>query len=558
MRKEEFTHFFLIPILIGAIGGLAAILFRHIVSLFSWLHTSLDFLNNNYFYLITMPIIFYISNLLISKFLIDQSNVTIDNVAKRIALMHGRFSHVRGFLVLLLSSLSIGFGAPVGREGPIAKLGGIMSELFSKAIHAQRVNMPIYLSAGVSSAIAATFNAPIAGIIFGLEIIIGKINSYIVIPLIIACTTATVVSDHFIGDFTAFYVPKIEYSDSYFIYIPFLAIFFALLSLLMLTMLKRLNKVRVSYGKNWKFVAAAIGFVVGVIIVLVPEVKGVGYDAVSQIFGKGYPSHIAFEIFLAKIFVVALSVGAGIFGGLMSPSIFIGAFAGYWAGTLLPDASIDPYAFALVGSAAILAGVSKAPLRATVIVTELTHSYQLLPPMLMAAAITGYILSKFEPGSYFKRCLIQKGIDLENNLVDNFFKTFKIEDFTRDIQPLNPSTQIKRVRKLFKKYKTRYLPVVDQNGKLIGVVSLRDVRKTYLTNEHQKSVEEIMSKKPFSITQERKKEQIFKAFSTLDANNIPYTKEDGTYLGMISLDKILSEISFLEKQYEIDDKPKLL
>jgi len=558
MHKEEFVHFFLLPILIGIIGGLSAILFRKFISVFSWLFHSLDLFHSNYFYLITMPIIFYISNLLISKFLIDQSNVTIDNVAKRIALMQGKFSHTRGFLVLLLSSLSIGFGAPVGREGPIAKLGGLISEIFLKAIHAQKVNMPIYLSAGVSAAISATFNAPIAGIIFGLEIIIGKINSYIVIPLIIACTTATVISDHFIGDFTAFYVPKIEYSDSYFLYIPFLALFFAFLSLFMITMLKKLNKIRISYGKKWKFIAAGIGFIVGLIIVFVPEAKGVGYDAVSHIFGKGYPSHIAFEIFVAKIFVVALSVGAGIFGGLMSPSIFIGAFAGYWAGTLLPDISTDPYAFALVGSAAILAGVSKAPLRATIIVTELTHSYQLLPPMLMASAITGYVLSKFEPGSYFKRCLIQKGIDLENYMVDNFFQTFDVEEFTEKIQPLNPSTQIKRIKKIFKRFKSNYLPVVDENNKLIGIVSLKDIRKTYLSNERHKTIDQIMTKKPFSITDENTKNNIFKAFSTLNANYVPYTTKDGTYIGMINLSKILSEITFLEQQYEIDDKPKLL
>ena len=457
---------------------------------------------------------------------------------------------------MLLSSLSIGFGAPVGREGPIAKLGGLVTEVFLKLVHAPRVNFPIYLSAGVSAAISATFNAPIAGIIFGLEIIIGKINSYIVIPLIIACTTANVISDHFIGNYAAFYVPKIAYSDTYFFYIPFLSLFFALLTIILTSTLKRLNQIRISHGKDWKYIAAFIGLVVGLIIVFVPEAKGVGYDAVSKIFGEGYPSHRALEIFIAKIVIVALSIGSGIFGGLMSPSIFIGAFAGYWAGTLLPDMSLDPYAFALVGSASILAGVSKAPLRSTIIVTELTQSYQLLPSMLMGAAITGYILSKFEPGSYFRRCLIQKGIDLENPRVNRFFKYFNIEKYIIKIQPLNPKTQIKRMQKIFSRYKTNYLPVVDENNILIGVVSLRDIRKSYVTSQRNRTIEEIMTKKPFAISVEHPKEDIFKAFSTLNANFIPCVNSKGEYIGMINLDKVLRDISFLEPTYDINDKPK--
>ena len=558
IRKDELAHFFVMPIIIGSIGGASAIAFRAMISFFSSTFKFVDIFHTNYFYLFTMPILFFISNILISKFLIDHSNVTIDDIAKRVALYRGHFSHTRGALVLLLSSIGIGFGAPVGREGPIAKLGGVGTELLLKMLRVQRENIPIYLSAGVSAAIAATFNAPIAGVIFGLEIIIGKVNSYIVIPLIVASTTATVISDHFIGDFTAFYVPKIDYSDKYFLFVPILSILFALASAILLNSLRKLNKIRISFGERWKYISILIGFLVGLVIVAVPQTKGVGYDYVTQIFVSGFDSNTSLEIFLAKLAIVVLSIGSGIFGGLMSPSIFIGAFGGYWAGESMLHLGANPQAFALIGSAAMLAGVSRAPLRAAVIITELTHSYQLLPAMLMASAITGYVLSKFEPGSYFKRCLIRKGIDVENDNVDRFFENLNIRDYIEEIPPIHSYTEIKRLKKIFRRFRVHHFPVVDNQHKLIGMVSMRDLKRRYMAGKRKKRAVEIMSKNPFVISEDYSTEDIYKAISTIDSNYIPYASTNGKYLGMVNLNKLIKAISLVEHHYEIGSKPKNL
>ncbi len=558
IQKDELVHFFLMPIIIGSIGGASAIIFRAMIRFFSSTFNFIDIFHSNYFYLFTMPILFYISNLLISKFLIDHSNVTIDDVAKRVALYRGHFSYTRGILVLLLSSIGIGFGAPVGREGPIAKLGGVGTEFFLKMLHIQRENMPIYLSAGISAAISATFNAPIAGVIFGLEIIIGKINSYIVIPLIVASTTATVISDHFIGDFTAFYVPRIDYSDKYFLFVPILSILFAFASVVLLNSLRKLNKIRIHFGNKWKYISILIGFLVGLVIVAVPQTKGVGYDYVTQIFVSGFDSDISLEIFLAKLAIVALSIGSGIFGGLMSPSIFIGAFGGYWAGQTMIHWGANPQAFALIGSAAMLAGISRAPLRAAIIITELTHSYQLLPAMFMASAITGYVLSKFEPGSYFKRCLIRKGIDIENDNVDRFFENLDIKNYVEDIPPVRSYTEIKRLKRLFRHFKVQHFPVVDNQHKLIGMVSMRDLRRRYMAGKRKKRALEIMSQNAFAISDNYIPEDIYKAISTIDSNYIPYISDSGKYLGMVNLNKLIKTISLIEQHYEIGDRPKNL
>ncbi len=550
MILEELLHFFIIPIIIGVIGGASAFLFRFFVGFFTSIYSLMDVFHSTYFYLITMPILFYISNYLITKLLINQSNVTIDEIAKKISFMAGKFSFFKGYLVLVLTSISIGFGVPIGREGPIAKLGGLLCEVFLLVSKTQRINLPIYLSAGVSAAIAATFNAPIAGIIFGIEIIIGKINSYIVIPLVVACATATLIARELLGDFTAFYVPHLTYDNKYLLYVPIEAIFFSLVSLFLVYSLKEFRVLRVKYRKKWHFVVLLLGFIVGTIIVLNPQAKGVGYEFITEIFENGYSMQNAFFIMFSKLLGVILSIGSGIFGGLMSPSIFIGAFGGYWLGGELMQYGIDPKVFALVGSAAMLSGVSKAPLRSSIIITELTHSYQLLLPILIASSITGYILSKFEPGSYFKRSLIQKGIDIENETINRYLEKSSLPKFIEKVQALDAGIPLRSVIRRFKSLHISYLPVVD-DGVLVGIVSPRDVRKRHFMHRKKLYARDIMSTEPFSISQGHSKEDIFKALTVLNIDYVPYVDENKKYIGMLNLNRLIKDMSVTQKVYKI-------
>ncbi len=554
--RGEILHFFIIPIVIGSIGGFSAIFFRKLIDFFSYLYNIFDIYHSNYFYILTMPFLFWVSNLLINKFLIDKTNVTIDNIAKKISLMSGKFSYIKGLFVLFLSSLSIGFGAPVGREAPIAKMGGILSEIFLKLTKTQRIDLPIFLSAGISAAIAATFNAPIAGIIFGLEIIIGKINAYIVIPLMVSCVTATAIAREYIGNFTAFYVPPINYDDKYLIFIPFEAIFFSVICIIFLKSIRKFEFLRYKFRRKWSYIVLAIGFLVAVIIIIEPHTKGVGYGFISQLYSDAYDKQDILFIFLLKIVGVVLSFGSGIFGGLMSPSIFIGSFGGYWFGDFFVNFGLDPKVFAIIGSSAMLAGVSKAPLRTSIIMTELTHTYELLLPILIASSITGYLLSKSEPGSYFKRSLIQKGIDLDNKLVENYFEKCDLTKFLKKITPISEDAGIREIRKIFRRYHVRYIPVI-KDEKLVGIISLRDYRKKYLTKRRNIKAVDIMSHHPYYIKEGYSSKDIFKALSTLDVNLIPYTNKDGKYLGMIDISRLLKDISLSENVYKIKNSSNI-
>ena len=552
MKLEDIRHFFLIPTLIGLIGGASAYLFRYVISLFEALYRFFNIDSWQYFHIITMPLIFLGSHLIIKKFLRNRSNVTIEEVAKKISLMTGKFSMLKGFLVLLLTSISIGFGVPIGREGPIAKLGGLFSEVFIKLFKVENINAPIYLSAGVSAALAATFNAPIAGIFFGIEIIIGKINSYIVIPLIVACTTATLFAHKFIGYYTAFYVPQLDYNDEFFWFIPLGALFFTLIAVVLKYSFNKLKILRRRYRSKWHYFVIVMGVAVGLIISFIPEVKGVGYVYVSKLFEDVYVSHYTFEVFLAKLVAVILSLGSGMFGGIMSPSIFLGAFGGYWFGSEFGSFGFDPRIFALIGSAAVLAGTSKAPLRSAIIITELTHSYQLLLPILLSSAISVYFLSKMEPGSYFKRSLMQRGIDIDNSSIMNFMKKCDIMQYVKKIQPIKADDNLSNAIKKFRRQRLQNLPVVNDEGVLIGSLALKSIRKpSFVLKRDKVLVKDIMSERPFYIESNNLEEGLFKAFTILNTTYVPYVDSNKKYQGVINLNSLLKALSLCKIDYKI-------
>ena len=542
LKLDEIKHFFIIPVIIGIIGGFSAFLFRDFIKFFTSVYNDLNLFHSNLFYLISTPLIFLFSYYVIKNFPINPNNVSIDEITKKISLAMGHFSPLKGLIVLFLTSLSLGFGVPVGREGPIAKLGGVGTEIFIKLIKIPRVDIPIYLSAGISSAIAATFNAPLAGIIFGIEIIIGKINSYILIPLIVSTFTATLISREFIGNFAAFYVPHLNYSHSYLFLSPFEALFFGFLAIGFLKSVIHLKHLK-EKSKRWDKTILIFGFIVGLLIVIRPEIRGVGYEFVEEIFQNKTTFFSALIIMLFKYIGTILSIGSGLFGGILSPSIFIGAFGGYFFGSFFHFLGLDPRVFALIGTAAMLSGVTKSPLRSSVIIIELTHSYQFILPILITSAITNYLISMMEPGSYFKRALLQRGIDIDDENLINFFTVDNLKKYILNTKPLKEDDDLKTVKERFHFTCVPYLPVTNNENELIGIVSLRDIKKHKFINKDKIHAKDIMAKNPFAINPNSSKKDIFKALSVLNSNYIPYTDENNKYKGMIDLNQFLRDIS---------------
>jgi len=534
------SHFFFIPSVIGVIGGFSAILFRKFIAL-SHSVFSLVSGGNSLLFPVIFPLLFLITYQISRFFLVSPEDATIDEIAKRISLERGGFNLKKGLLVLSLTSFNIGFGAPVGREGPIAKLGGVLSELFCKLFRIDRIHLPIYLTCGVASAISATFNAPLAAVLFGTEIVLGKINSYVLIPLVVSASVGALVAQEFLGDFTAFYVPSLRFQDAEIPLFILVALLSATFSLFFFVSLNFFTRLRAAYRHYWGKVAFSFGLVVGLLLLFHPEAAGVGYGAVGELFKNHFSPASALEIALTKLIAVVLSFGSGVFGGVMAPSIFTGAFLGYFVGDY---SHFDPRVFALVGSAAMLSGISRAPFRSSLVIVELTHSYQLIIPILLTSVTTNFLVGLSNEIDFFKRALFHKGINPEE-LLSVRLKEFRLSDYLKPVPPVYENAHVKYLIERFLKGRERYIPVVEspKDRRLVGIVSLRDLRLAAISDLSNLRVKDLMTEEPFVLTVGAPVEEILKVVAIFEANLIPVVDRRGIYQGMFDVDSFLRKIS---------------
>ena len=552
---KEIKRLFILPMLIGVLGGFSAILVREIIHYSSTIVDTVEFYPHyEYLYLIFIPFIFLVSSIIIHKFLTDTSNPTIDSVAKSIVLKKGRLDYKKGLASVILTSINIGFGVPVGREGPIAKFGGSFTALFLKLFKTKGVNTPLFVTCGVTSALAATFNAPIAAIVFGFEIILGRLNFNIIIPLSISSITATIISRYFLGNYPTFYVHKFTYDHLFLLLIPLFAIAFSFMIIFYESVYETLLKVSAKFHISHYKKALIGGIAVSLLLYLYPDAASLGYSHVNELFNSKYSFHTAFELSIIKAIALAITFASGMFGGIFAPSIFIGAFFGFGLGSLTGFfTGIDPLAIALIGTAAMTAGMSNAPFRSSLIIIELTQNYQMAVPILLTSVLTVYIVHAFEEKIHFARAIMQKGFDLGNEeyrkKLENLEITHLIDD---NIIVLSPKMLIKDIIYDLMDGTSSYFPVVE-NKKLVGVLSFRDIRLIRDRDDYGKiTVEELMTKNPHALSINANGMDVFEFISHIDAGHIPIinNQEDHIYVGMLDVHAFKKFVSFLYLEKE--------
>ncbi|WP_457560307.1 chloride channel protein [Caminibacter sp.] len=532
----NFLTLFLLPFFIGIIGGFSAIAIRKIIDLST-------FFSYQHYYFIEIPIVFLITAFIINRFLNDTSNPTIEIVAKHIVLKKGEMDYKKGLASAVLTALNIGAGTPVGREGPIAKLGGALSALFLKTFKTKGHLIPLYVTCGVTSALAATFNAPIAAIVFGLEIIIGKINLSIITPLAVSSMTATIISREFLGDYPTFFVRHLTYHETLLLLIPVFGIIFGVFIVFFEFLTKEIenlySKLKLSFYKK----ALISGIVVGVLLTFFPQSASLGYNQVTELFSYHFGSLHALVLSIVKLTALALTLAAGIFGGVFAPAVFIGAFLGFFVGRVFFH-SPQALSVALIGTVAFTSGISRAPFRSTLIIIELTKNYQLTIPALLTSIITVYVSNIFQNRFHFIRAVLQKGFDLSNENFKKNLEGLEIKDFLKEVYVIDKNGYVSEILPALINSNSYYFPVVE-NNKLIGIISFRDIR---YAKDINKKAYEIMTPNPekFYIN-----DSIFKVFEIMphiSANLIPVVDKNDTYLGMFDLEKFkkVASIIYLE------------
>jgi CIC family chloride channel protein len=418
----------------------------------------------------------------------------VPEVMAAVALREGRIRPVVAIVKSLASSLSIGSGGSVGREGPIVQIGSALGSTVGQWLRLSNARVRNLVACGAAGGIAATFNAPIAGVIFALEVILGDFGVRAFGTVVVASVTASVVGRAAFGDVPAFAVPEYAIHSLWeFPMYVVLGLCTALVAVVYTRMIYRSEDLFDAWKTVPEWVKPAIGgaalggmallyrYLPGLDFADVPQVFGVGYEAIEASLHGELVIAVVLALMVLKILATSLTLGSGGSGGVFAPGLFIGAMLGGGFGLLMhqlfPGLPGPPGAYALVGMGALFAGATFASMTAVIIVFELTGDYKIVLP-LMAAVVVSTLVSRFlmKGDSIYTLKLTRRGVRLRYGRDTDVLELVRVERaMTTDISTVTPSTPLKEVSRLFRETDRQAFPVLDEQGSLCAIVSLTDL-----------------------------------------------------------------------------------
>ncbi len=489
LKYTEHSYMVLVAIVIGLFGGLGAVGFRKCIQLFqavAWQteNVTLDYLRElPIWWKITTPAIGgLIVGLIVVRYAAEAKGHGVPEVMEAVALRGGRIRPRVVIAKLLASGVCIGSGGSVGREGPIVQIGSAIGSSIGQWLHVGERRMRTLVGCGAAAGIAATFNSPVAGALFAVEIILGDFGVTQFSPIVISSVTATVVSRHFLGDFPAFEVPAYQLVSANEL--------FAYGVLGIIAGLVALAFVRLLYGAEDlfekislpEFLKPAIGgILIGLIAIRFPEVFGVGYEAINGALKGNFGWQLLLILVVVKILAVSLTIGSGGSGGIFAPSLFIGAMTGGAVGTVVhslwPEMSATPGAYALVGMAAVVAAGTHAPITAIVMIFELTGDYKIILPLMISSIIATLLATRLEKASIYTLKLLRRGVDIRGGYSANVLGRLMVRDVMRhDITEVGRGEQLMPVISRFIERPGDTVLVTDSDHLLLGVITSDTVR----------------------------------------------------------------------------------
>lgn len=397
----------------------------------------------------------------------------------------GRMSFRQGLGAAFASALSIGSGASTGREGPLVHLGGSIAGFLTKRLGLSRVDGHTVLACGVAAGVAASFNAPIAGVIFAHEVVLGHYALRALAPVVISGVVGTIITRIHIGDFPAFLVP--EYQILSFWEFPA----FMLLGLVSgITALIFFWSVAVTKNsfEAWRIPAfwrpPLAGLAVGCIALLFPEVLGVGYEATDNALKQVYPFTILILLIAAKMAATSICVAGGFGGGVFSPALFLGAMVGgafglaaAWA---FPELAAEHGLYAIVGMGAVASAVLGAPISTTLIVFELTGDYRVTIAMMVAVVLAAVLARQFRYRSLFHWQLAQRKVTLFNADEAILHNQTVANVMLTDVDTIRPDMSFAQLREVYRDSEAQALFLVDQDKRIIGALNETDIKYALL------------------------------------------------------------------------------
>jgi chloride channel protein, CIC family len=424
--------------------------------------------------------------LLLKAFVGNERYHGVAGVMEVVALGGGRLRYKRMPAKTIASALSIGSGASVGPEDPSVQIGANLGSMFGQWLHLSDDYMNGLVAAGAASGIAAAFNAPIAGVFFALEVILGEISSTSLSVVVLAAVVSSVFTQAVSGPQPAFHVPTYTFGSAWELPVYFgLGLLSGPVSALYIWLLYAAQDIFHLIPKipQWMKPVAA-GLIIGLVGFFLPQVLGVGYDTIGSILaGESNGIMLLVALLVAKLFLTPVSIAGGFPGGVFAPSLFIGATFGAVYGwslsRLFPFLNIVLPVYAMVGMAAVLAGAVRAPLTAIILLFEMTNDYRIILPLMFAVIVSSFVSNRFLNDSVYTLALARKGIRLERGRDIEVLETLTVGDvMEKTPDALQATDSLAKASEIFIQTRHHGIPVLDSKNELVGVFTLRDLDHT--------------------------------------------------------------------------------
>lgn len=561
---SEKNLIYILSLLVGLVSGTAAFLlknFIHYVSHFLTRHFKAS--DESYFYL-AYPMIGILITVMIVKYLIKDD--ISHGISKILSALSKKGSHIKGhnmFSSMITSGFTIGFGGSVGAEAPIVYTGSAIGSYISRVFNLNQNQVRLLIGCGATGAIAGIFKAPIAGVMFTLEVLMLDLTMASLIPLLISGITAATLAYYFMGDTVLFHFAFSNQfnSDNLPWYIllgvlsGFISLYFTRTGMFVESRFKRLKNstVRLIVG----------GITLGLLVFFFPSLWGEGYESINKIFlGEGADllnNSIFFDwkgeplvlllilviILFLKVVAMAITTASGGVGGIFAPTLFMGAVGGYILSLSLNTffhLNLPHANFALAGMGALMAGVMHAPLLGIFLIAEITGGYQLLIPLIISATVSYVTITRFEPHSIYTKRLAELG-DLVTHHKDKAAMHFMVvkDLIETDFEVLSPDLNLGQMTYFIARSKRDLFPVVDSDGIMVGMIKMNDIRNLMFEQDlYEKiSVRDLMYMPEFFISPNDPMELIVEKFKTCKRYNLAVI-DDGKYIGFISRARVFS------------------
>lgn len=499
----------------------------------------------------------------------ESSGSGVIQTMRTVALRGGRFRFRVPFGGIVSSGLAIGTGASGGREGPIVLIGGSIGSLAGRLFALTDEGLRTLVAAGAAAGIGASFNAPIGGMLFAIELIIGEFRAQAMQVIVVASVVGSVTARQIVGPAIVF-EPQIAYRLNdprellLYALLGFAAVGVGLAFIHAEDLAKRLfARVRV-----WRPAKLALGGLgVGVLALAIPEVLGTGsqlppvpganLDPIQHMldggFGVGWAAvGLLLLLAVAKLTATALSIGSGNAIGTFAPALFVGAAVGgavgHMAETILPGVGVQPGAFALVGMAAAFSAVAHAPLTSILIAFELTGDYELVLPLMFAAGLAVFVIQRIHPTSVYTHFLQKEGIVYAEPSDVDIMQTVTVgEIMTGDPDVVPPYLSLPQLREEFERTRHHGFAVVEDGDRLVGIVTLSDLaegerRVAEGVEPLPRFAADICTRRPITVTPEDPVFRAIRRMAALDVGRLPVVASDdhGRLVGLLRRSDIVA------------------